>query len=219
MERVTIATGDGLMLEGELRRPEGPIRGSAVISHAHPLGGGSKDHPVLWAIRNELAGKGFVVLSFNFRGVMGSGGTFGGGEPEIEDVRATIDRVRKETDGPTFVAGWSFGSMVALREALTDDRVGALALVGFPASDVTEASDVPRPAIPSRAELAAFTRPVLFVIGEADQFSPLPELRRLVKQLPNAELVVLADTDHFFWHREREVAARIGEFAEGALLS
>ena len=29
--------------------------GSAVICHAHPRHGGSKDHPILWAIRNELA--------------------------------------------------------------------------------------------------------------------------------------------------------------------
>jgi len=29
----------------------------------------------------------------------------------------------------------------------------------------------------------------------------------------------VADADHFFWRREREVAARIGEFAEGKVLS
>jgi len=216
MESIRFETSDGLSLEGEIRMPDGDARASAVICHPHPLGGGSKDHPILWAIRNELARRGFAVLSFNFRGVMGSEGEFEGGVGEVQDVRAAVDRVRGETGGPTFVAGWSFGGMVALREALTDDRVGALALAGFP---VSETSDVPRPDVPGREEVASLRIPVLFVVGEADPFSPVPELRRLVQRFPNAELDVFPDTDHFFWHREREVAARIGEFAEGTLLS
>jgi uncharacterized protein len=215
MGAIRFRTGDGLSLEGELRLPEGEPRASAVICHPHPLGGGSKDHPILWAIRNELARRGFAVLSFNFRGVMGSEGTFENGVGEVQDVRAAIDRVREESDGPTFVAAWSFGAMVALREALGDDRVGAIALAGFPVSDV---SDVPRPEIPSSGELASFDRPVLFAAGEADQFSPLPELRRLVQKVAHAELAVFPDTDHFFWRRERELAERIGAFAEGTLL-
>ncbi|MFN2542992.1 MAG: alpha/beta hydrolase [Actinomycetota bacterium] len=215
MQPISFRTEDGLSLEGEIREPDGEARGSAVICHPHPLGGGSKDHPILWAIRNELARRGFAVLSFNFRGVMGSEGSFGGGDAEVQDVRAAVDRVRETAAGPTFVAAWSFGGMVALREALSDDRVAALALAGFP---VSEETDVPRPDIPSRAELSSLRRPVLFVVGEADQFSPLPELRRLAARLPGAELVVIPDTDHFFWRRERELAERIGGFAEGTLL-
>jgi len=216
MESVRFETSGGLFLEGEIRMPDGEARASAVICHPHPLGGGSKDHPILWAIRNELARRDFAVLSFNFRGVMGSEGEFEGGVGEVQDVRAAVDRVRGETGGPTFVAGWSFGGMVALQEALTDDRVAALALAGFP---VSETSDVPRPDIPGREEVASLRIPVLFVVGEADQFSPVPDLRRFVQRFPQAELEVFPDTDHFFWHREREVAARIGEFAEGTLFS
>jgi alpha/beta superfamily hydrolase len=214
MQPVTFRTSDGLALEGEIREPDGDPRATAVICHPHPLGGGSKDHPILWAIRNNLAQRGFLVLSFNFRGVMGSEGEFGGGDAEVEDVRAAIDRVREDADGPTFVAAWSFGAMVALREALKDDRVAALALVGFPTTDV---ADVPRPDIPSAEDLAALNRPVLFAVGEADQFSPLPELRRLVAKIPGAQLEVFPDTDHFFWRREPELASRIGAFAEATL--
>ena len=215
-EAIRFETSDGLSLEGEIRTPDGEPRGSAVICHPHPLGGGSKDHPILWALRNELARRGFAVISFNFRGVMGSEGEFGGGEAEMEDVRAAIDTIRDRAGGPTFLAAWSFGAMVALKEALTDDRVGALALVGFPLSDV---SDVPRPELPSSEELGSIGRPVLFCVGEADQFSPLPELRRLVKLIPGAELAVFSDTDHFFWRRERELAERVGAFGEGTLLT
>ena len=84
---------DGVSLEGELRLPDGHTRGSALVCHPHPRHGGSKDHPLLWAIRNELVARGLAVLSFNFRGVLGSGGTFGGGRTEIRGVAAAVARV------------------------------------------------------------------------------------------------------------------------------
>src|SRR5207253_4368040 len=61
VERLTFRAPDGVELEGELREPDGEPRGSAVICHPHPLQGGSKDHPLLWAIRNELARRGLTV--------------------------------------------------------------------------------------------------------------------------------------------------------------
>ena len=211
---IRFETEDGCSLEGEVRAPEDPGRGTAVLCHPHPLHGGSKDHPLLWNIRNDLAARGFVVLSFNFRGVMGSEGEHGGGETELQDVRSAIGRVREEVTGPnpTVVAGWSFGGNVALREATDDDRVAALALVGFPVNDPL---GLPPP--PDRDTLAAYDRPVLFLSGEADQFSPVPELRRLARRLPKGEVVIVPDTDHFLWKREREAAQVIGEFVDRVL--
>jgi uncharacterized protein len=211
---IRFETDDGCSLEGEIRTPDGVPRGTVVIAHPHPLHGGSKDHPLLWNIRNDLASRGLVVLAFNFRGVMGSSGEHGGGVDELHDLRAAIGRVRTEADGPTAVAGWSFGGSVALREAVDDDRVGALALVGFPVNDPL---GLPPP--PDREALAGFDRPVLFVSGEADQFSPVPDLTRLARRLPRGEVEIIADTDHFFWKREREAAQLIGDFVERAMLS
>ncbi len=210
---IRFETDDGCSLEGEIREPDGAPRGSAVICHPHPQHGGSKDHPLLWNIRNDLAGRGFAVLSFNFRGVMGSSGEHGGGVDEIHDVRAAIGRVRDEAEGPTVVAGWSFGGNVALREAMEDDRVAALALIGFPVNDPL---GLPEP--PDRETLAACDRPVLFLSGEADQFSPVPDLRRLARRLPLGEVVILPDTDHFLWKREREAAQIVGDFFERTVL-
>lgn len=213
MDAVRFSTSDGVLLEGELRAPDGKAVGTAVICHADPERGGSKDHPLLWAVRNDLATRrGLVVLGFNFRGVMGSEGTHGGGKAELADVAAAVERVRKEADGPTLLAGWSFGASVSLRYALTDDRVSALALIGTPLAETPTTGRVPE--LPSRAELAALAAPVLLIAGEADPICPVPDLRRLERQIPNAELVVIPDTDHFFWRREREVAEAIGDFAD-----
>ena len=180
MEPITFSTEDGVRLEGELRLPEGSLRGTATICHPHPRHGGSKDHPILWAVRNELAHRGFAVLSFNFRGVMGSGGTFGGGRDEVRDVRAAIGRARDEAPKlPSVVSGWSFGANVALREALGDERVAALALVGLPLTP----GDVELPALPRGEDLRGFRVPVLLLAGERDEFCPAEELRIIGTEL------------------------------------
>jgi alpha/beta superfamily hydrolase len=215
VENVRFRAGDGVELEGELREPDAEARGSAVICHPHPQQGGSKDHPLLWAIRNDLAARSIAVLTFNFRGVMGSEGEHAEGVDEVMDARSAVDRVLRSAPGPTFMAGWSFGANVALREAMEDERVAALALVGMPLAESATAL----PDLPGRSELARFDRPVLLVAGEADQFCPVPEVRSLARRLPRAEVAILSGTDHFFWKREREVGALIGDFVERTLFA
>jgi alpha/beta superfamily hydrolase len=213
MEAIRFPTQDGLSLEGVIRRPDGPVRGPALICHPHPLHGGSKDHPILWAIRNDLASRGFVVLAFNFRGVMGSEGSFGGGDDELADVWAAVERISQEASGSVFLAGWSFGANVGLRASMEDDRVGALALLGFP----IYGSFHGRPPLPGEEDLVAFDRPVLFVSGENDEFSPPRELREFASHLPDASVEIVLGTDHYFPKVERHAAAIVGRFAEAEL--
>jgi uncharacterized protein len=207
---VTFSTEDGVRLEGEVRMPDAEPRGSAVICHPHPRHGGSKDHPILWALRNELVGnRRLEVLSFNFRGVMGSGGTYGGGHDEVRDVRAAIDLIRDRVAGPTLVCGWSFGANIAIREAIDDDRPAALALIGIP----LEPGDLTMPPLPAPEELRLLDRPVLFLAGDGDEYCP-PELLRAYARPSGAELVVLEGTNHYLWRREREAAGIVGAFAD-----
>jgi alpha/beta superfamily hydrolase len=212
MRSIRFATEDGHSLQGDLRLPDGAPLGSAVIAHAHPRHGGSKDHPVLWAVRNDLVSRGLAVLAFNFRGTMGSGGTFGGGRTETRDVAAAIARVREESDGPTIVCGWSFGAGVALREALDDPRVSALALIGLPLDH-----DLDLPETPAPTELRLLRRPVLLLAGEHDRYAPRASLERVRDALPDAELSIVPGTDHYLWRRESEAAAIVGSFAERVL--
>jgi hypothetical protein len=216
MEPVTFTTEDGVRIEGELRRPEAGPRGSAVLCHPHPRLGGSKDHPLLWAIRNELAGRrGLFVLSFNFRGTMGSAGTYGGGRDELRDARAAVTFARTEApaDLPTLLVGWSFGASVAIREALDDGRVSALALVGMP----LRPGDLTLPPLPEPVDLRTFRRPALLLAGEHDGYSPAEDMHGFASGFPRAEVVVVDGTDHYFWRREREAAEVVGAFADRAL--
>jgi hypothetical protein len=211
---VTFLTEDGVRLEGELRVPDGAPRGSAVICHAHPRHGGSKDNPVLWSVRNELAGKrSLATLVFNFRGTMGSGGTFGGGRDELQDVRAAVGFVRGHAQGPTLVFGWSFGASVALREAFEDERVTALALFGLP----LRPNDLQLPPLPTAGELRSLRRPLLFLAGEHDEYCPADELRAYGEG--STEVVIIEGTDHYLGRHEREAASIVGDFADRVLFA
>jgi hypothetical protein len=215
MEPVTFMTEDGVRLEGEIRDPDGAPRGGAVVLHPHPRHGGSKDHPVLWAIRNELAvARGLAVLGFNFRGVMGSQGSYGGGRDELRDARAAVTLIRERVgeDLPTVVVGWSFGASVALRAALDDRRVAALALVGLP----LRPGDLALPKLPEPAELRALRRPVLLLAGEQDIYCPPEDMRSYGATLPDATITIIEGTDHYFWRREKEAASAVGDLADRA---
>jgi alpha/beta superfamily hydrolase len=215
VQALTFTTEDGVRLEGELRRPDAEPVATAVVCHPHPLHGGSKDHPILWAIRNELAGiRGMVVLGFNFRGVMGSGGAYGAGRDEVLDVRAAVDRVLREApERPTVMCGWSFGANVAVREVLDDERVAALALIGVPLTP----NDLTLPPLPQAAELATFRRPALVLCGDRDEYCPVEDAEAWAASFPDGRLVVLEGTGHYLGRREREAAALIGEFMDDAL--
>jgi alpha/beta superfamily hydrolase len=213
VDSIRFDTEDGVSLEGGIRRPEGAPRNAAVICHPHPRLGGSKDHPLLWAIRNDLARRGFAVLSFNFRGVMKSGGTYGGGRLEVRDVAAAIDRIGVEVPGPPLLAGWSFGASVALRAAVEGVRLGALALVGIP----LRPREFDVPPIPDEALLRSLRVPTLLLAGDGDEFCPPEELGSLGERIERCEVVVAAGTNHFFWRREREAAEVVGDFADRSL--
>ncbi|MEX0754519.1 MAG: alpha/beta fold hydrolase [Actinomycetota bacterium] len=215
-EPVRFSTADGVSLEGEVRRPaDGPARGGAVLCHPHPREGGSKDHPLLWALRSDLSRRGFAVLSFNFRGVMGSSGTYGGGHAELQDARAAIDRVRTETDGGTLLVGWSFGANVALRLAVDDTRIAGLAAIGLPLGT----RRVRLPPLPDPPALRGLRAPVLLLAGEHDIFCPSDELRALGAQLRDARVEITPGTDHYYWRREPIAADQVGAFASTVVLS
>jgi alpha/beta superfamily hydrolase len=215
MERTTFATEDGLVLEGDLWLPELVAPGSAVVCHAHPRFGGSKDYPLLWAIRIELTKREFSVLAFNFRGVMGSEGSYGGGVDEVRDVRAAVGRASRTSEGPLLVCGWSFGANVALRACLDDDQVDGLALVGMPLAG----SDPALPALPDADRLHSFDRPVLLLAGSEDQYCPEAEFKALGSSFADATIEVVSGADHYFARREREAGAIVGTFAVQLLSS
>lgn len=77
---------------------------------------------------------GHVVLRFNFRGVNLSEGKHDQGIGEVEDASAALQVLRERYPAlPYSIAGFSFGSRVALRLAQRHPTARRAIAVGFPA--------------------------------------------------------------------------------------
>ena len=131
--RVPSGTGaDAVELDTTLYLPADGPAPAVVLAHGF---GGSKDSVADDA--RDLAGRGYVVLTYSARGFGESTGQIGLNDPRAEiadlstliDLLAERDDVRLDDDGdPTVgVAGGSYGGGVALLGAAYDERIDAIA--------------------------------------------------------------------------------------------
>jgi alpha/beta superfamily hydrolase len=180
---------------------------AAVVCHPHPLGGGTMHNKVVVAIARELVNSGVLALRFNFRGVEGSAGEHDNGRGEQADVAGALDWLFSQPGVDPWrvsLVGYSFGAWVGLSQAQRDSRLAAVALVGLPAQHCNP------------SQLQAYTRPKLFVSGEADQIAPPATLRKLVDRLPGPKrLEIVAGVDHLWRGHEHEVGELVAGFVSG----
>ncbi len=80
-------------------------------------------------------------------------------------------------------------------------------------SDLHAAADA-RP-----AELRGSGRPVLVLARRGRRVLPARRLRGLRRRLAGRQVAIVEGTDHYLWRREREAAALVGDFVDGALAS
>jgi uncharacterized protein len=208
MENVRFASrraGGPVELEGRLHLPAGEaFAPGVVLCHPHPSGGGTMDVPLIRRLADELSSAGLAALRFNFGGVGASGGSFTDGAEEPADVAAAFEYLRSldaVDAGRVSLAGWSFGSWMALM-ALADGLPAlACAAVATPL-DFHEWA-------PLAARLAKSNTRRHYIVGEFDQFcSPdtLMEFAAAVSDEDARNVTVLKDADHFLFGREHEVA-------------
>jgi alpha/beta superfamily hydrolase len=190
-ERVAIPAQD-LTLEG--RFSPGAAGPGVIITHPHPLFGGSLDNNVVWTAACAFQTRGWATLRFNFRGVGTSTGTYAEGEGEVADVAAALAFLTTRLPGPYYVAGYSFGAYVvarALCQGLGAD--GALLIA-------------PPVAFMDLSFLPAVPRLELIVAGDRDQLCPLAMLQAMLKERPAPlKIAVIAGADHFFGGWEAEL--------------
>lgn len=202
--RIIFPCGD-IQLEGVWHFPESTPPFPAVIAcHPHPLYGGSMSVSVVFSICQALAEQQVAALRFNFRGVGNSGGKYGGGIDEQEDVRAALAFVSSTPDIDTKrvgLVGYSFGAGVASPVAVQDDRVSLLAMVSPALSD----SDW--------QQLKKYTRPSFIISGEEDFVIPADQLRQYIKDIPGLkECEIIPGVDHFWQSHEDELIKKVADF-------
>jgi alpha/beta superfamily hydrolase len=135
-------------VEIEISGPAGPIealleeppsaRADAfvVICHPHPLYHGTMKNKVVHTVARAANSLQRPAVRFNFRGVGNSGGHYDNGVGETEDLMAVVDWGREKWPGAQlWLAGFSFGSYVALRAARAAAICSALPMGRHPWSE------------------------------------------------------------------------------------
>src|SRR5690242_1610443 len=117
---------------------------AALVSHPHPLFGGTMHNKVVFHTMKALNSFGFPVLRFNFRGTGLSQAEHDHGRGEVDDVRTALDWLDSEFHLPIIFAGFSFGAAVGLHAACADPRVRATIGLGVPVAPVAADTEEPR---------------------------------------------------------------------------
>lgn len=176
-------------LEALLEEPEvnDPVA-AALVCHPHPQHGGTMHNKVVYRIARGLRRQGAVVLRFNYRGVNLSEGEYDRGMGEIDDARAALEVLRGRYPGlPVTLAGFSFGSRIALRLAMERAEAEKVIAVGIPARYL-ETEEFPPLAMRRH-----------FILSTRDEFCPMEKFEAKFAVLPEPKSAHLIEAnDHFF---------------------
>ncbi len=205
-EDIVLRTADGLDLVGELALPrrKAPVA-TLVCLHPLPTAGGMMDSHVLRKASYRLpALADLAVLRFNTRGTSSergtSGGTFGGGIAEREDVRAAIGYCLAAGLPRIWLLGWSFGTELALMWGNVPEVEGAILL--SPALRRATDGDLDR--------WAAGGKPLTALVPELDDYLRPDEARQRFARVPQAHVIAVDKAKHL-WVGETYVRIVLNE--------
>jgi len=180
-------------LEARLAQKTGPW--AMVVTHPHPLFGGSMDNNVVQALVQAGAQAGLTTLRFNFRGTGRSQGAHDQGLGERDDLLAALDFVTELGSKRLVVAAYSFGAWVAARTDYgsrpVEDQIWVAPPLGVMPLDPAE----------------VLYKPGLILAGGRDVFCPPADLEALVESLGEGVRVNgLERADHFFGGQEARLS-------------
>lgn len=109
----------------------------AMILHPNPQLGGTMNNKVVYTLYQAFAKLGFSVLRFNLRGVGKSQGVFDGDPAnEMADTLAALDWLKQmhHESFNCWIAGYSFGALVACQVLMRRPDVNGFVAVSPPAN-------------------------------------------------------------------------------------
>jgi alpha/beta superfamily hydrolase len=188
-----ILTGAAGRLEARYNQAESENAPIALILHNHPKAGGSMQDRVTVMLHKLFVERGFSTLRFNFRGVGRSQGNFDNGQGELSDAASALDWLQGQNPvAPvTWVAGYSFGSYIALQLLMRRPEIDGFITVATPANHYDLSFLAPCPSSG------------MMFYGSNDQVSPPADLERSASKIrtQKGELVeweMIEGADHFY---------------------
>jgi alpha/beta superfamily hydrolase len=172
--------------------PHGAVAGFAIITHPHPLQGGTAEHKIPQIIARACQENGYVAVRPNFRGVGGTAGTHDAGRGETDDVLYIVRSMRSQyPQSPIILAGFSFGAyvqaLVGQRLAREDAVRARLILVGAPSGVLPAGREYDTPPVPEDS---------LIIHGECDDVVPLSSVLDWARP-QDLPVVVIPGARHF----------------------
>ena len=159
-----------------------------VITHPHPLYGGTMNNPVVETVQSAYRQHGYATLRFNFRGVGGSQGNYDNGMGEQADVRAAIAYVESMNVSAVDLAGYSFGAWVNTGVAADSPTAIKSMMMISPPVGLIEFENV-----------NVLSCLKLVVTGGRDDIAPVNQIRDLLPAWnPDAQFEIIDGCDHFY---------------------
>ena len=192
----TFITGKAGNIEVLITQPEVMTESTpiAIISHPHPLYGGSMTNKVVHILAKTFAELNAITVRFNFRGVSKSEGQYDEGTGEAEDLILIAKELKQwRPKAPIWLAGFSFGAYVTTR-AQNTIKPEKLVLVAPPIS------------MYPFNELEEIKVPWVVIQGGQDEVIDAAAVKNWVSLRPNPpEFIWMEDTSHFFHGKLNEV--------------
>jgi alpha/beta superfamily hydrolase len=177
------------------------VVGSAVVCHPHPQHGGTMHNKVAHTLARAFVRSGFETLRFNFRGTEASEGKYDDGIGELDDALAALNWMReRRSDGPFWLAGFSFGAAIAIRAAVKVEVNGLISVAPAVSRFANDMADQPE-------------CPWLVLQGDEDELVDIEETLGWLNTLePGPEILVVAGAEHFFHGRLNDVREAVMDF-------
>jgi hypothetical protein len=203
-EKVFIPNG-AIQLEGLISITEAlSFKGGVIFCHPHPQYGGDMDNLVITTAVGAASKEGFSTLRFNFRGVGESGGSYGEGIGEKEDVEAVVEyfSTKLKMNHPSLILlGYSFGAWAGLPVAIRDERIDGVVAIA-PPLDLYDFEF-----------LKGCKKRKLIIAGDRDLFCPTSLLEEWYQYLEEPKsLTIIPGADHFFSFHTHLLTPPLREF-------
>ncbi|MFC1824360.1 alpha/beta hydrolase [Thermodesulfobacteriota bacterium] len=189
----------GIKVEGLLE--DVPGNRAVLVTHPHPLYGGSMHNNVVESLIHAYGEKGYTTLRINFRGVGQSQGNHENGVGEQQDVAAGLKYLAALGKDTIDLAGYSFGAWVCALGLENYSSAQRLIMVSPPVSFIDFSFLKYNPKIQ------------LVIAGTVDEIAGANSVEQMLETWnPEAVFQKIDGADHFYGGKEGELHAIVSRF-------
>tara|TARA_Y100000590_G_scaffold450225_1_gene589540 strand:+ start:252 stop:896 length:645 start_codon:yes stop_codon:yes gene_type:complete len=185
---------------------------TVLILHPDPSKGGTMDTKIVFELYKIFINNGFSTIRFNFRGVGKSDGVFDDGEGELSDAAGVLDWLQQYNTNSKicWVAGFSFGSWVAMQLLMRRPEINGFVCISPPANSRDFGFLAPCPSSG------------LIVHGDKDNIASFDSSKILSEKLQKQKKVDIVfkpikGADHFYEKYKEELASTVDNYIKNKL--